>query len=356
MDVLSGSEIVLHGTVGADLFGDGFTARDIIVALAKLGPTADVTVRINSPGGFAVEGIASHNALAAHRGRVTALIEGICASAATTLAMGADEIVMSTGALMMAHDPASFTMGDVADHEKAIVSLDKLGESMADIYARKTKRPAAEIRDEMRGELWMTGAEAVERGYADRVDATPAIDPVAFDYRLFMRAPEPMRAMASARNWSAPKGAVRPSAASAVTPRQQESSMPNDQADQKSAAAPELAAATATARTDERTRAKAILTSGDAAGREELASYLAFDTEMAADAAVAVLAKAPKAALVGADAADNAAATALLLARADADAGRPIDGRSTALAGGAQPAPKPVTASANMLKLVGKGA
>ncbi|UMY19126.1 S49 family peptidase [Methylobacterium organophilum] len=46
--------------------------------------------------------------------------------------------------------------------------------------------------------------------------------------------------------------------------------------------------------TSERARCKAILGSDQAKGREDLASHLAFDTDMAAEGAAAVLAKAPK--------------------------------------------------------------
>jgi hypothetical protein len=44
------------------------------------------------------------------------------------------------------------------------------------------------------------------------------------------------------------------------------------------------------------TRTKAILDHADAKGREDLARHLAFETEMSAEAAVAMLGKAPKAA------------------------------------------------------------
>lgn len=52
--------------------------------------------------------------------------------------------------------------------------------------------------------------------------------------------------------------------------------------------------ASAEARTAERTRVQGILDSEHAAGRETLARHLAFATDMAADAAVAMLEKAPK--------------------------------------------------------------
>lgn len=48
--------------------------------------------------------------------------------------------------------------------------------------------------------------------------------------------------------------------------------------------------------TGERGRAKSILGHADAKGREDLAHYLAFETDMSADAATAMLGKAPKAA------------------------------------------------------------
>ncbi|MBR0871192.1 hypothetical protein JQ633_12545 [Bradyrhizobium tropiciagri] len=44
----------------------------------------------------------------------------------------------------------------------------------------------------------------------------------------------------------------------------------------------------------ERGRAKAILVHADAKGREDLAAHLAFDTDMTAEAATAMLGKAPK--------------------------------------------------------------
>ena len=50
MDVLSGEDIVLYGAVGESFFEPGFTARDVVNALAKR-KGKDVAVRINSGGG-----------------------------------------------------------------------------------------------------------------------------------------------------------------------------------------------------------------------------------------------------------------------------------------------------------------
>ena len=104
MEILVDGELILFGTVGEDLFGDGFTARDVINALAKL-KGKPVTVRINSGGGFADEGVAIYNALTGHGGRVTVSVEGIAASAASLIAMAGNDIVMKTGSTMQWQPP-----------------------------------------------------------------------------------------------------------------------------------------------------------------------------------------------------------------------------------------------------------
>ena len=66
----------------------------------------------------------------------------------------------------------------------------------------------------------------------------------------------------------------------------------------------------------ERARIKAIITGAEAEGRGELANKLAFDTDMAADMAVGILAAAPRAAKAPAAAAPAAAADPLAAAMA----------------------------------------
>lgn len=223
--LVDGNEIVLSGTVG-DLFWDeSFTASDVIMALAQVGRDRDVTVRINSAGGIATEGAAIHSALVAHRGRKTVVVEGIAASAASVIAMAGDEIVMSLGALMMVHDPSGFTFGTVEDHELQVRALTALATAMAGIYAEQTGHSVVDIRADMQTELWMTPEEAVQRGYADRVQGraagSPEPEPTAFNYRLFAHPPERLVALADQRAWSR----RAPVAAYPAPPRQKGPSM-----------------------------------------------------------------------------------------------------------------------------------
>ena len=50
-------EIFIYDAIGADFFGEGITAENVILALDSLGGKR-AKVRINSPGGDAFQGIA----------------------------------------------------------------------------------------------------------------------------------------------------------------------------------------------------------------------------------------------------------------------------------------------------------
>ena len=55
-------EIFVYGPIGGSFWDDGITAELVIAALSQMEDDR-VTVRINSPGGVADEGIAIYNAL-----------------------------------------------------------------------------------------------------------------------------------------------------------------------------------------------------------------------------------------------------------------------------------------------------
>jgi ATP-dependent protease ClpP protease subunit len=301
MNVLVDGEIVLYGTVGDSFWGDGFTSMDVIEALASLGRDSDVTVRINSGGGIAWEGAAIYNALAAHRGKVTVYVDAIAASAASIIAMAGDETIMRVGSLMMIHDPSSYTYGDAADHQKSIDMLDKLAVQMASIYAEKTGKSVEEMREVMRSETWLTAAEAVAQKFADQSDQVQAEEVTAFDYRTYARAPANLTALATERNWKPKqkepamsdkmKAAPTNSAAAPTDPSTEQKETTAAAADP----APAAAAPSADARAAERARIAAIMQAPEAKNREDLAAHFAYETDIAPEAAIKALAKAPTA-------------------------------------------------------------
>ncbi|WP_336810927.1 head maturation protease, ClpP-related [Bosea sp. MMO-172] len=300
--LVDGNELVLTGTVGAYWFEDGFTAAEVSGALARLGRETDIVARLNSGGGIATEGTAIHAAFAAHKGKVDIVVEGIAASAASIIAMAGDSITMALGAVMMIHDASTIAFGDAGELQKRLGELDAISGSMASIYADRTGKPAAEMRDLMKAETWFTAEDAVEAGFADAVGGAAAAErsePSAFAYRSYAHAPAPVLALADARGWTVNKLLAASAAPIAQTREKPMSATPK--ADDKPADLDKIRAdAAADAVKADRDRRSAIMALDEAKGREALADHL-YLTGATVDAAKAALAVAPKAAAAAPD-------------------------------------------------------
>lgn len=150
----------------------GISTEDVARVLDALPASVEqIILRINSPGGEVWEAMAILNMLGAHRARVTAVVDGLAASAASFVAASCDETVMSIGSQMMIHSPSSFEWGNAEAMRKTADFLDKLEASMIEVYTDKAgEKDWASL---LAAETWLTAAETVELGLADRVDTVP---------------------------------------------------------------------------------------------------------------------------------------------------------------------------------------
>ncbi|BDA84977.1 hypothetical protein Sa4125_25190 [Aureimonas sp. SA4125] len=297
--ILDGGKLTLTGFVGDDYFGDGFTAGDVLLALAQVEEDADLTVYLNSGGGFATEGAAIHALLSRRAGKTDIVVDGIAASAASLITMAGDTVEMSGGSILMIHDPSAFTMGTSSDHAKTIEGLEAMAVSYSRVYATKSGKDADECREIMKAESWYSPEEALAAGFADKVAVGRSQAVAAFDYRVYAHAPKRLTALAAKKNWRLTDAMA--AAKSAVQPRQtQEPSMTDkDRADQLAAENATLKANLSTASLDavkaDRERRAAIMALPEADGRTALAEHLYAKGE-SVDDAKATLAASPKAA------------------------------------------------------------
>lgn len=134
----------------------------------------DITLRINSPGGDIFAAQAIYNVLKAYHGKVTAHIDGICASAATVVACGAGKVIMPRNALYMIHNPMAcvFDMLDAEALSKMADTLAKVKETVVNVYKDRAgdKMSADEIIRLMNEETWMSAEEALDKGLIDEID------------------------------------------------------------------------------------------------------------------------------------------------------------------------------------------
>ena len=184
-----GAEIVIYDEIGAF----GIAAKAFLDELKALGPVAELTVRINSPGGSVFDGVAIYNALKRHEARVTVCVDGIAASIASVIAIAGDEIVMPENAMLMLHDPSGLVMGTASDMRAMADALDKMKAGMVAAYRDKSGRDDAEIEALMAAETWLSAQEAVELGLADRVEE-PVRMAAHFDLSRFRNTPPQLAA------------------------------------------------------------------------------------------------------------------------------------------------------------------
>lgn len=167
--------ITMYDPIGFDWWtGEGVTAKRVSAALRSIGDK-DVTVKINSPGGDVFEGLAIYNLLREHKGKVTVQVLGLAASAASFIAMAADEVQIARAGFLMIHNSWTIGAGDRNELREIATFLEQIDGTLADIYAVKTGDQAAAMAKMMDVETWMGGSAAVEAGFADSLldsDAT----------------------------------------------------------------------------------------------------------------------------------------------------------------------------------------
>jgi ATP-dependent protease ClpP protease subunit len=185
-----GAEIVIYDEIGAF----GIPAKTFLDELKALGPVAELTVRINSPGGSVFDGVAIYNALKRHDASITVWIDGIAASIASMIAMAGDEVVMPENAMLVLHDPSGLVAGTASEMRATADALDKMAASMVAAYRDKSGRDDAEIEALMAAETWLSAEEAVARGLADRV-AQPVKMAAHFDLSRFHNPPPQLAAI-----------------------------------------------------------------------------------------------------------------------------------------------------------------
>ncbi|MDN6352793.1 MAG: ATP-dependent Clp protease proteolytic subunit [Corynebacterium sp.] len=159
------TEILIYGEIGGDIVSSS------VVSELKGLDTDELTVRVNSPGGDVYEGLAIMNALRSHPATVTAVVEGLAASAASFIAVGgADRVVMRPTAELMVHEAMSFIGGNAADMSRVVADLDRISANLSTVYAERAGGDPAEWRERMRAETWFSAEEAVAVGLADAVE------------------------------------------------------------------------------------------------------------------------------------------------------------------------------------------
>jgi ATP-dependent protease ClpP protease subunit len=163
------AEIMIYDYIG----WGGVTAADFVAALKAI-TAKTITVRINTPGGDVFDGLAIFNSLKDHGAQIHVKVDGIAASIGSIIAMAGHTITMGESAFMMIHNPWAVSIGNAADLRQMAALLDKIGGSLAGIYAVRAKTSTEQAQAWMDTETWFTAEEAQAAGLADAVQRIEA--------------------------------------------------------------------------------------------------------------------------------------------------------------------------------------
>ena len=170
----------------------GVSAADFRRDLKALPDTVKtIDLHVNSPGGDVYEALAIMNSLRQHDARVVTTVDGLAASSAGFIAVGAsDELIVAENAEIMAHLPWAIMIGDANDMRKAADDLERIGKNIASIFADRAGGTVDEWLGVLAAETWWSAQEAVDAKIADKVLKAPKRDGAKnhFDLSVFNHA------------------------------------------------------------------------------------------------------------------------------------------------------------------------
>jgi ATP-dependent Clp protease protease subunit len=180
----------------------GVSAQAFVQELAKI-DAKTIHLRINSPGGDVFEARAIATAIREHSAKIVAHVDGYAASAASYIALAADEVEIADGAMFMIHKAWTIALGNSDDLIETAALLEKIDADLVREYAAETGADAKQVEQWLSDETWFTADEAVEHGFADRkaaeFDGKKAL--AGWDMSAYAKAPKvPLESAAPVHN------------------------------------------------------------------------------------------------------------------------------------------------------------
>lgn len=170
-------DIYLYGDVEGDYYDwwDGWVKSETSAnafrdQLKEHAEAKQINVYINSYGGSVFEGTAIYSQLKRHSAHKTAYIDGFACSIASVIAMACDEVIMPRNTMMMIHNMWMCCYGNAAELRKAADDLDTINNAGRQAYLEKAgdKLSEEKLVELMDAESWLTAAQCIEYGLADK--------------------------------------------------------------------------------------------------------------------------------------------------------------------------------------------
>lgn len=200
----SAAELTMYGDIyesqpvdwwGDPVEGQFITLSEFLEDLEAIEGCKDLTIRMNSYGGDAMVANTIHNRLremARNGTELTCVVDGVAMSGGSLIMCACDTVRANPSSLIMIHKCWSFLWGGYNADElrDQAESMDAWDKAQVSIYQRKTGMSETKLLHMMGETTYMTGREALEKGFVDELieDAEPVAVAASADGRcLYVR-------------------------------------------------------------------------------------------------------------------------------------------------------------------------
>lgn len=171
------AEVRIYGEIWS--YGEG-SSRNLSNQLSNLSKTNDeITLRINSGGGSVIEAVAIYNIIKNTDAKITAVIEGIAASAMSFIIMACDKVVMGKATRIMTHKMSGGSYGTAKQMRDVADMMDSWESDIYDMYSKKTGKTVEEVKSQyfIEGkDVWISPSQALKDGLIDEIQDGVVLD------------------------------------------------------------------------------------------------------------------------------------------------------------------------------------
>jgi len=142
-----------------------------LTVLEQIDDEKEITVLVNSPGGSADSGFAIYDLLRFSNCPIRSIANGIVASAAVPIFLGADEgqTFSMPHARFLLHQPSMSARGQASDLEITAREILKIRKLYNKIVEKHTGRKEADIEKDSDRDFWLSASEAKEYGLVKKI-------------------------------------------------------------------------------------------------------------------------------------------------------------------------------------------
>ncbi len=165
----------VDGWTGEEIKGDFIISSEFVNDIESLGNCKELNIRLDSVGGDVQAAIVIHNRLrelSRNGTKINCTVDGVAMSAGSMIMCAADHVSVSEESLIMIHKSSVsifFSWLNADELRKMAEENDKYDEVIVAAYKRKTGLDEKELLAMMSEETYMTGKEAVEKGFANEL-------------------------------------------------------------------------------------------------------------------------------------------------------------------------------------------